>query len=171
VRGRATAPRRHRSAVVIGAGQGMGRAVALKLAQSGTHVHLVGRTSEKLEETAAEVAAADGTSTIFLADVSQEGALDDLAVQLQGGLDILVNCAGEALINSFENTAFEDWQRVLGANMTRSYVATHTLLPALRESENASVILVASKVALRGYEVVAYSAAKAGVLGFARALR
>jgi NAD(P)-dependent dehydrogenase (short-subunit alcohol dehydrogenase family) len=167
---RATRLRRPRTAVVIGAGQGMGKAVALMLATSGTHVHLVGRTSDKLEATAAEVAAAGGTSSMFPADVSHAGALDALAVQLEGGLDILVNCAGEVMMNSFDDTTFEDWQRVLGANLTTSYVATHSLLPALRKSENASIILVASKVALRGYEVVAYSAAKAGVLGFARAL-
>jgi NAD(P)-dependent dehydrogenase (short-subunit alcohol dehydrogenase family) len=159
-----------RTAVVIGAGQGMGRAVALKLAQSGAHIYLVGRTPAKLEATAAEIVAAGGSSTIFAADVSQEGALDQLASQLEGGLDILVNCAGEALMNSFDDTTFGDWQRILGVNLTTSYVATHALLPALRKSDNASIILVTSKVALRGYKVVAYSAAKAGVLGFARAL-
>lgn len=159
-----------RTAVVIGAGQGMGKAVALKLAASGTHIHLVGRTLAKLETTAAEIAAAGGSSSTYEADVSQEGSLDALAAQLEGGLDILVNCAGEALMNSFDDTSFEDWQRILGVNLTTSYVATHALLPALRKSSNASIVLVTSKVALRGYAVVAYSAAKAGVLGFARAL-
>jgi NAD(P)-dependent dehydrogenase (short-subunit alcohol dehydrogenase family) len=159
-----------RTAVVIGAGQGMGRAVALKLAQSGAHIYLVGRTLAKLDEVATEVAAAGGSGAIFAVDVSQEGALDQLALQLEGGLDILVNCAGEALMNSFDDTTFGDWQRILGVNLTTSYVATHALLPALRKSDNASIILVTSKVALWGYKVVAYSAAKAGVLGFARAL-
>ena len=159
-----------RKAVVIGAGQGMGRAVALKLAGNGTHVYLVGRTREKLEAVAEEIAGLSGSSSVYAADVSEKGALDGLQAELTAGLDILVNCAGEALMNSFDDTSFEDWQRILAVNLTSSYVATHALLPALRKSENPSIVLVTSKVALRGYAVVAYSAAKAGVLGFARAL-
>lgn len=159
-----------RTAVVIGAGQGMGKAVALGLADNGTYVYLVGRTTTKLETTAAEIVAASGRCAVFPADVSQEAALDELAAVITDGLDILVNCAGESLMTPFDSTTFGDWQRTIAANLTTSYVATHAMLPALRKSSNASIILVASKVALRGYEVVAYSAAKTGTLGFARAL-
>lgn len=156
--------------MVIGAGQGMGRAIALMLAGSGTHVHLVGRTLAKLEGTAAEISEAGGRSSVLAADVSREGALDAFATRLDAGLDILVNCAGEALMTPFPDTTFDAWQRAIAANLTTSYVSTHALLPALRKSSNASIVIVTSKVALRGYEVVAYSAAKAGALGFARAL-
>jgi NAD(P)-dependent dehydrogenase (short-subunit alcohol dehydrogenase family) len=159
-----------RSAVVIGAGQGMGKAIALMLAASGAHVHLVGRSRAKLESTAAEIAETGGESSILDVDVSREGALDGLASRLEDGLDILVNCAGESLMTPFPDTTFDAWQRVIAVNMTTSYVSTHALLPALRKSTNASIIIVTSKVALRGYEVVGYSAAKAGALGFARAL-
>jgi NAD(P)-dependent dehydrogenase (short-subunit alcohol dehydrogenase family) len=159
-----------RTAVVIGAGQGMGKAVALKLARNGIHVYLVGRTPEKLEAVAGQIAAEGGHSTVFPADVSQDGSLDGLHAQLESGLDILVNCAGEALMKTLDETTFEDWQRIIAVNLTTSFVATHTLLPCLRKSDNASIILVSSKVALKGYRVVAYSAAKAGVVGFARSL-
>jgi NAD(P)-dependent dehydrogenase (short-subunit alcohol dehydrogenase family) len=159
-----------RTAVIIGAGQGMGKAVALKLARNHTHVYLVGRTRAKLEAVAQQIAEEGGQSTVFPADVSQDGALDSLKDELESGLDILINCAGEALMKSLDDTTFEDWQRIISINLTTSFVATHALLPCLRKSENASIILVASKVALRGYGVVAYSAAKAGVVGFARAL-
>ena len=159
-----------RTAVVIGAGQGMGKAVALKLAQNGIHVYLVGRTRTKLEVVAAEIAGTGGSSTVFPADVSVEGGLDGLKPSVEGGLDILVNCAGEALMNSFDDTTFEDWQRIIAENMTTSFVAVSTLLPFLRKSENATIVLVASKVALRAAGVVAYAAAKAGLVGFTRSL-
>lgn len=148
----------------------MGKAVALALAASGTSVHLVGRTSEKLECTAGEIRAHGGSASVFPADVSQEGSLDGLAAQLGRGLDILVNCAGEALMTPFAESTFGDWQRVIESNLTASLVATHAFLPALRKSANASIIIVTSKAALRSYPVAVYSAAKAGALGFAQAL-
>jgi len=159
-----------RTAVVIGAGQGMGRAVAHKLARNDVHVYLVGRTQEKLESVAQEIASGGGTSTVHVADVAQEHGLDSLASQLGDSLDILVNCAGEALMNSFDDTSFEDWQRIIAENMTTSFVAVKALLPFLRKSDNPTIVLVASKVALRAAGVVAYAAAKAGLVGFTRAL-
>ena len=166
--GHGSAPRR--TAVVIGAGQGIGKAIALALAKRSTHVHLVGRTGSKLESTAAEIYRSGGTATAYTADVSHPDALAPLAAELENGLDILVNCAGEALMNTFEETTFDDWQRMITANLTTSFLATRALLSALRRSSNASIIIVTSKAAVRGYPVVAYSAAKAGALGFARSL-
>src|SRR5215207_2461222 len=136
-----------RTAVVIGAGQGMGKAVALMLARNDMHVYLIGRTRAKLEAVAEQIASEGGHSTVFPADVSQDGGLDRLKSELEAGLDILVNCAGEALMNSFVDTTFEDWQRIIAENMTTSFVATSALLPCLRKSENPSIVLVASKVA------------------------
>ncbi|HVU14116.1 MAG TPA: SDR family oxidoreductase [Phototrophicaceae bacterium] len=159
-----------RTAVVIGAGQGMGKAIALKLARNDIHVYLVGRTPAKLEAVGAQIAAEGGRYSIFAADVSQDGALDGLKPEFEHGLDILVNCAGEALMNSFDETTFEDWQRIIAENMTTSFVATSTLLPDLRKSDNASILLLSSKVALKAASVVAYAAAKSGLLGFARSL-
>ncbi len=159
-----------RTAVVVGAGQGIGRAVAMSFASTGFRVTLVGRTAAALEATAEAIIAAGGSASVFTADVSREGSLDVVARRLHDGLDVLVNCAGEALMSSFDDTTFAQWQAVIAANLTTCYVTTHALLPALRRSQNATIVIVASKVALRGYDVVAYSAAKSGALGFARSL-
>lgn len=159
-----------RTAVVVGAGQGMGRAVALRLAQEGSIVHLVGRTQSKLDSVAQEILSAGGRCAVYPADVTRPGALDDFVGRLDGSVDILVHSVGESLMKSLTETTFDDWQRMLDVNLTSVYVATHALLPSLRTSANASIVLISSKTALRGYPVVAYSAAKAGVLGFARSL-
>jgi NAD(P)-dependent dehydrogenase (short-subunit alcohol dehydrogenase family) len=149
----------------------MGKATALKLARNETRVILVGRTAAKLEATAAEIKAKGGECVVFPADVTQAGALDGLRGELEaGGLDVLVNCAGEALLKSIDQTTLEDWQRIIAVNLTTAYIATSAALPYLRKSANASIVLLASKVALRGAPVVAYAAAKGGVLSFARAL-
>ncbi|WP_161958427.1 SDR family NAD(P)-dependent oxidoreductase [Ornithinimicrobium cavernae] len=159
-----------RTAVVIGAGQGMGRAVAERLAARGAHVHLVGRTEAKLQEVADAITASGGTATVTTADLTRPDALEGLLAVLDGPVDVLVHTVGESLMKSISETTFEDWQRMLSVNLTSAYVGVHALLPRLRQSENATIVLVSSKTALKGYPVVAYSAAKAGVLGFARAL-
>lgn len=159
-----------RTAVVVGAGQGMGRAVALRLAEEGTTVHLVGRTQSKLDAVAQEILSAGGQCTVYPTDVTLRGALDHLVDRLDGGVDILVHSVGESLMKSLTETTFEDWQRMLDVNLTSVFIVTHSLLPSLRASSNASIVLISSKTALKGYPVVAYSAAKAGVLGFARSL-
>lgn len=165
---------RSRTAVVIGAGQGIGKAVALTLARHNTHVYLVGRTRSKLEDAALEIQALGGHCSIFSADLTHETTLNSLNVFLEDAgacLDILVNCAGEALLKPIDEVTFADWERIIAVNLTTSFVATRALLPFLRKSENPSIILVSSKVAMRGYPTVtAYTAAKAGVVGFARAL-
>lgn len=159
-----------RTAVVVGAGQGMGRAVAERLAAGGAHVHLVGRTQAKLEQVAAAITSAGGSASVTQADVTEPGALDELVARVGGPVDVLVHTVGESLMKSLDETDFEDWQRMLSVNLTSAYVSVHALLTALRRSDNPSIVLVSSKTALKGYPVVAYSAAKAGVLGFARAL-
>jgi NAD(P)-dependent dehydrogenase (short-subunit alcohol dehydrogenase family) len=148
----------------------MGRAVSLRLAAEGVQVHLVGRTRSKLQDVADEIARAGGRSAMFEADVTKPGSLDHLAAAIDDGLDILVHCAGESLMRSLEETSLEEWQRTIDVNLTSAFLTTQTLLPALRASQNPSIVLVSSKTALKGYPVVVYSAAKAGVLGFARAL-
>ncbi len=133
-------------------------------------MHLVGRTQSKLDAVAQEILSAGGQCTVYPTDVTLRGALDHFVDRLDGGVDILVHSVGESLMKSLTETTFEDWQRMLDVNLTSVFIVTHSLLPSLRASSNASIVLISSKTALKGYPVVAYSAAKAGVLGFARSL-
>ncbi|MBX3085703.1 MAG: SDR family oxidoreductase [Anaerolineae bacterium] len=159
-----------RVAIITGAGQGIGRAVAHNLAAQGVHPVLVGRTKAKLDQVAAElpmatVAAADVT------DAAQVAACIKTVQDTFGCADILVNSAGEAFLADLEHTTDADWDRVLAINLKGAFLMARGLLPLLRKSENASIINIASKVALHGYgEVTAYSAAKAGLVGFTRSL-
>jgi NAD(P)-dependent dehydrogenase (short-subunit alcohol dehydrogenase family) len=87
-------------------------------------------------------------------------------------VDVLVNGAGEALIATLEDTSEADWDRILAVNLKGPFLMVRALLPLLRQSPNAIIINVASKVALSSYhkEVAAYTAAKTGLMGFTRAL-
>src|SRR5215510_8756632 len=93
-----------RIAVITGAGQGMGRAVALRLAQENVHCVLVGRTESKLRAVADEIKAAGSESTVYPADVSVLAQVNGLKDALSG-VDMLINCAGEAFIRPFEETS------------------------------------------------------------------
>jgi NAD(P)-dependent dehydrogenase (short-subunit alcohol dehydrogenase family) len=163
-----------RTAVIIGAGQGMGRAIAHKVAANGVHPILVGRTDHKLQTVAAELRDVGHAASVYPADATQGEQLAGLVgvIEGRGGvLDMLINCAGEAFIASVEQTSEEMWDRLLAINLKTSFLAVKWLLPLLRKSDNASIILMSSKVALKGYApVAAYTAAKAGLVGFARSL-
>jgi NAD(P)-dependent dehydrogenase (short-subunit alcohol dehydrogenase family) len=164
----------NRVAVVTGAGQGIGCAIAHKLAASGIHVVLAGRTRSKLDRVAAELRAAGQTSTVAQLDVTEAEQVHQLKRQIEGAfaqVDILVNCAGEAFVATLEKTREADWDRLLAVNLKGPFLMTQALLPLVRKSQNASIVNIASKVALKGYHpVTAYSAAKTGLLGFSRAL-
>jgi NAD(P)-dependent dehydrogenase (short-subunit alcohol dehydrogenase family) len=160
--------------VVAGAGQGMGEAVARHFARRGSHVFLVGRSAAKLERVSAQIKQDGGSATPYAADLSLSDSLTSLCAMLDSdgiAIDTVVSCVGEALIKSIAQMTLSDWDHVLSVNLRSVFILTQALLPALRRSHNPSLIYIASKVALRGYpNVTAYSAAKAGIVGFARSL-
>lgn len=161
-----------KTAVITGAGQGMGRAIALKFAEHGYHVGLVGRTKDKLDAVASEIKALDQTASVHPIDVTDHAQISQLAKSFQGkAIDLLVNCAGEALIKPFEETTADDWNRLLSINLTGPFLVTQALLPSIRQSENASVVNIGSIATTGGFAgITAYSAAKTGLLGLTRSL-
>ena len=161
-----------KTAVITGAGQGIGRAIALKFAEGGFHIVLVGRTREKLEAVAAQIKGMEQTASVHAMDVTDHSQAGHLAESLQDKpVDLLVNCAGEALIKSIEETTEADWNRLLSINLTGPFLMVKALLPSIRQSENASIINIGSVAATGGFaQITAYTAAKTGLLGFTRSL-
>jgi len=153
----------------------MGRAIALKLASIGVHTILVVRTASKIEGVAKEIQQLGCAATVFAADLTDPAQVENVCQQIalqHQSIDMLINCAGEAFIKPFSETDFKAWSHVLAVNLTAHYLMTWALLPLLRQSSNASIVNLASKVALKGYGsgIAAYTAAKTGLLGFTRAL-
>ena len=167
----------NRRGIITGAGQGIGRALALEFGRRGGHLLLVGRHWETLTETARLVAAEGGTTEVMVEDLTQPGAAERIAhaVATWSTVDLLVNNAGNVRAGRLELTSDADVHSMIDLNLTAPILLTKTLLPALRQSGEGrgSILLnIASGIALVGmpfYSV--YAATKAGLSQFGESLR
>jgi len=162
-------------AFITGAGTGIGRACAVAFAKEGAGIALAGRRPEPLDAARAEIQAAGGQAHITLCDVTVradvERALAD-AEKHFGRLTCIVNNAGKLLVANAEGTSDEDWDALLAANLTSTFLVSRAALPALRRAGGGSIINMSSSssgiVSMK--QRVAYSSAKAGVIGLTHAM-
>lgn len=159
-----------RRILITGAGSGIGRATAIRLARGGARVALAGRRGAPLEETA-EACGGGLAVPCDVADEAAVGALAEVIGREWGALDGLVNNAGLAHYAAVEATSLADWNQVLAVNLTGPFLVTRALLPLLRAGDRPSIVMVASTLGLVGLSAApAYCAAKAGLVNFGRAL-
>ena len=163
---------------VTGAGDGIGRAVALAAARHGAQVILIGRTVKKLQAVHRDIEATCGdVATIAPLDLEKAlaGDYDTLAAAIlerYGRLDGLVHCAGLlGAMTPIEQYDVPTWCKVLHVNVTAAFVLTQVLLPALRQSAAASVIFSTSSVGRQGRAYWgAYAVSKFAVEGLGQVL-
>src|SRR6266568_4777574 len=163
-----------RRAVVTGAGRGIGRSIALALAQAGADVAVTARTAAEVDQLVAEISAMGRRSLATSCDVTNLEQVQSMAKTLiegLGGADILVNNAGNAGSHKFLNHSDELWHRMLSVNLTSVYYVSKAFVPTLVNQRRGRIINIAS-IASRvgGQYIAAYTAAKHGVLGLTRAL-
>ena len=159
------------TAVVTGAGSGVGRAVALRFAAEGWRVALVGRRPEPLTETAAAAAADDGRVGVFPCDVSAPEAVTAMAGAVLArfdGVDVLVNAAGiNVTRRSFEALSLDDWHAVLATNLHGAYYCVRAFLPGMRTRRTGTIININSDVGKVARDLAgpAYVSSKFGLMG------
>ncbi|MBZ9987619.1 SDR family oxidoreductase [Mesorhizobium sp. BH1-1-5] len=157
-------------ALVTGGGSGVGKAIALALAEAGVAVTICGRREAALAEVAKE------SDRIFpiAADVTNEtemAALHERAEAAHGPFDIVIANAGMAGSAPAHKTALADWQRTLDVNLTGAFLTVKPALAGMQARKTGRIVFVASTAGLKGYAYVApYVAAKHGVVGLMRAL-
>jgi NAD(P)-dependent dehydrogenase (short-subunit alcohol dehydrogenase family) len=161
-----------RTAVLTGAAGGIGGAIARELLGQGATVHGIDRDRDGLRSLGQEFS---GRFIPYEADLADRGATDRmlgiLDTALAGHCDILVNNAGIARVQSFVTTEDALLDRLFAVNFTAVFRVTRALIPALRASGRASVVNIASELALIGQPgYTAYSATKGAILAFSRAL-
>ena len=155
-----------RVALVSGATSGIGRATALRFAEEGARVALVGRSVEALKETGDEVRGRGGEPLPVRADVTVEAdarrAVEETVEQF-GGLDVLVNAAGVISNGTVENTPLADWDAMFNVNLRAVFHLMQLAVPHLARRPG-NVVNVSSVTGLRAFPgVLAYCVSKAGV--------
>ena len=166
-----------RVAVVVGGTSGLGRAIALGLAERGAAVIASGRSREKVDETAARIEAlgALGARTLRqCVDVEDRASIDalrDAAKGEFGRVDILVNAAGRSKRTPTAEVSAEEWDGLIDTNLNGVLRACQSFYPALKASGHGRVINIASLGSFVAFhEVAAYCAAKSAVLSLTRSL-
>lgn len=160
-----------RIAVVTGSGKGIGRAIALRLAQDGCAVVVnYLRDSASAHETVALVRAHAPRTILIQADVSQpEGAkrLTDETLKAFGRIDILVNCAGPFLVKSLLDTEIEEWRQIIDGNLSSAFYCIKFALPTMRAQKSGLVVNLGSlnaELARGAIATPAYNAAKTALV-------
>lgn len=161
-------------AVVVGAGRGLGRAAAIALAREGAHVVIASRTRVELDAVAAEIDHAGGHARVVVADAAQETGAELIvtaALDGRGRLDVLIVCAGAALIKPLPEVTLAEWEHVFAMNMRSVFLTNRAALRPMLAAGHGLIINIASRAGITGApNVAAYTAAKAAVIGFSRAL-
>ena len=162
-------------AIVTGSGRGIGRAIALKLAEVGATVVVndIGE-AETVESVAEEIKATGGQSLAILADVSlaeDVARLVEITVSTYGKVDILVNNAGITRDHLLLRMTDEDWDKVLNINLKSVFLCTRAVLRHMVKQRWGRIISIASIVGVVGNPGQAnYASAKAGIIGFTRTI-
>ena len=160
-----------KTAVVTGAGSGVGRAIALRFASEGWRVALVGRRIEPLAETAAAAGADDGRVALFTCDVSVSDSVAGMGAEVLarfGEVDVLVNAAGiNVTQRSFQALSLDDWHAVLATNLHGAYYCVRAFLPAMRTRKTGTIININSDVGKVARDLAgpAYVSSKFGLMG------
>jgi len=161
-------------ALITGGGTGIGRACALAFAAEGAKVAIAGRRKEPLEGVAREIQASGASALVVECNVVNRTAVNSAIAAVTGhfgGLDILVNNAGAIVVGGVEETSDEDWDLVIGTNLTGTFLVSRAAIPALRQSGGGSIINIGSYLGIAGRrQRAAYCTAKAGVAGLTRAM-
>ncbi len=156
-----------RSVLITGAGSGIGRATAIRLADEGARLTISDIDAEGLAATAGSCRDAGAAVNEAVSDVADEASVAALvasSVDTYGGLDVLVNVAGILQFKDFRLTTLADFERIIGVNLTGTFLTCRDAMPHLLSSRG-NIVNITSTAALAGHPwTSSYSASKGGVL-------
>ncbi|HTT58022.1 MAG TPA: 3-oxoacyl-[acyl-carrier-protein] reductase [Opitutaceae bacterium] len=164
----------HRTALVTGAGRGIGKAIAAELARGGVHVICASKNPANCGAVAAEIQAAGGKARALPIDVTDGAAIAKATAELLAEfetIDILVNNAGITRDGLLFRMSDEDWNAVLATNLTSAFHWTKLLGRAMTQKRWGRIVNIASVAGLSGNAgQTNYAAAKAGLIGFSKSV-
>jgi 3-oxoacyl-[acyl-carrier protein] reductase len=167
------APLAGRVALVTGAGSGIGRATAMRLAAEGATVGCLDLDGAAAEAVADAIVRGGGRALGLVSDVTDAAAVGDAVERLAAAhrpVAVLVNNAGVPGAGRFVDISFEDWRRVLDVHVDGTFHVTKSVLPAMIDAGWGRIVNIASEAVWLGNQSVQYVTAKAALVGFTRSL-
>ena len=161
-------------AVVTGAGAGIGKAIALRLAREGAWIVVNDLNSDSAEATAAQITQAGGTALAVSGDVSDPADVDRAYAageQAWGRITLAVNNAGIVTQSRLAEMEIEDFDRMIAVHLRGCFLCCRRAIGSMLEAGSGSIINIASQLGqIGGVELAHYSAAKAGIIGLTKSL-
>ena len=158
--------------IITGGGSGIGRDAAIKMAQEGAKVVIVGRTESKLNSVKNEIKKSNGLAVCYVLDVADYDAVQKMVedvIERFSQIDVLVNNAGHSSLNRrLLNTTPEEIQSVINSNLIGTFYCTQAVVPSMLKAKSGTIINISSLAAVTPgpFSGFAYGAAKAGVINF-----
>ncbi len=166
---------KNRVAVVTGATKGIGKAIAIKMANAGVKVAVVGRDAERADELINDINANGGEAIAILADISDDNeckrVCNEVYTKFQQ-IDILVNCAGILTSTKIEDITRSEWDQILSTNLSGTFFMIQSALPYLEKSKAGRIINISSNAGrMGGYEnSQSYTASKGGIIAITKGI-
>lgn len=163
-----------KKAIVTGGGRGIGRAIALAMAEAGCDVAIASRTRDELEKTVNEIGMFGSQGLAIIADISDPLDIEymiDTAIENFGKIDILVNNAGIAIFKPFLELTQEDWDTTMSINVRGAFLCAQKVAKYMIPQGSGTIVNICSSASQKAYvNQMAYVASKHAMLGISRAL-
>ncbi len=161
-------------AIVTGGSRGMGKYIAKRLCEEGACVVIAGRKLSDLRMTADEISSSGGRVIFVQTDVSNEKSVHRLLSKTLtefGTIDILVNNAGQYIEKAVTDMSVEEWNNIIGTNLTGPFLLSRAVLPEMMEKQDGTIVMISSTSGKRARaNSAAYASSKFGIEGFSEAL-
>jgi 3-oxoacyl-[acyl-carrier protein] reductase len=165
---------RSKTVFITGATEGIGRAIAFTLGRQGYRVGVCARNDARVELLLTELEAQGIDAAGAAGDVGIEQDVANVVKQIQetlGPIDVLINNAGIAILQPFDDLTVEDWDATMATNVRGMFLVTKAVLPGMRRHKHGTIVNLASLAGRNGFVGgTAYCASKHAVLGLSRAL-
>ena len=164
-----------RNAIVTGATRGIGKSIAIQLARAGVKVAVVGRNSERADSVVSQIMLEGGTALKIIGDISSEEECERIVKETAdqfGGIDILVNCAGNLTSTKIEDITRHEWDNIISTNLSGTFFMIQKAIPYLEKSKAGRVINISSNAGrMGGYaNSQAYTATKGGIIAITKGI-
>ena len=163
-----------KAALVTGAGKGIGKAAAVRLAAAGAAVAVVDLDERAVQETVRDIESAGGKAAGYVTDVSREEQVADTVRRIEerfGRIDILVNCAGIQRYGTVVDTSVELWDEVTNVNLKGVFLMCKHVIPVMRKQQGGAIVNISSVQAfVTQKQVAAYTASKGAINALTRAM-